>query len=93
MISRERFQSLQRVIQEAAEAGAEVSGGEERTHGYLENGAYFTPTLVGSVAPHMSIAREERRFSRYPDDLMTHHTFSLCSHCCVDELRDYSRGH
>ena len=86
MISRERFQSLQRVIQEAAEGGAKVIGGTECTHGYLENGAYFTPTLVGLAAPHMSIAREERRLSYHPNDLTADQTLSLCSHCCVDEL-------
>jgi len=86
MISRERFPGLQRIIREAAETGANVLGGDERTHGYLENGAYFTPTLVGPAAPHMSIAREERRLFSHSDDLMTDHTFSLCSHCCIDEL-------
>ncbi|KAF8061623.1 Aldehyde/histidinol dehydrogenase [Lyophyllum atratum] len=50
MISRERFQALERIIQDAEEAGANIEGG---------NGAYFTPTLVGPVDPSMDIAQQE----------------------------------
>lgn len=59
MISRERFPGLERIIREAEEAGANVLGGNQYHHVYLENGSYFTPTLVGPVDPEMSIAKEE----------------------------------
>lgn len=60
MISRERFPGLERIIQDAEEAGANVIGGTAYSHVYLEQGAYFTPTLVGPVYPSMEIAQSER---------------------------------
>ncbi|KAG5647167.1 hypothetical protein DXG03_001122 [Asterophora parasitica] len=59
MISRERFQGLERIIRDAEEGGAIVEGGVQYNHIYLENGAYFTPTLVGAVHSTMDIAQQE----------------------------------
>ncbi|KAF5386922.1 hypothetical protein D9615_001926 [Tricholomella constricta] len=59
MISRERFQGLERIIRDAEEAGANIVNGTAYNHVYLENGAYFTPTLVGPVDPSMDIAQQE----------------------------------
>lgn len=60
MISRERFAGLENIIRGAEEAGANVQGGVAYEHVYLENGAYFTPTLVGPVESTMEIAQLER---------------------------------
>ncbi|KAJ6500530.1 meiotic sister-chromatid recombination aldehyde dehydrogenase [Mycena sanguinolenta] len=59
MISRERFESLSAVIQEAADAGAEVHGGGQYNNVYQDKGYYFQPTIVGAVTPDMRVAREE----------------------------------
>ncbi|KAJ6606472.1 Aldehyde/histidinol dehydrogenase [Mycena vulgaris] len=59
MISRDRFESLKNVIEEAHAAGADVVGGKAYPHVYLEKGCYFQPTVVGPVLPDMRIAREE----------------------------------
>ncbi|KAG5639503.1 hypothetical protein H0H81_000648 [Sphagnurus paluster] len=59
MISRERFQGLERIIRDAEEDGANVEGGVTYSHGYLKNGAYFTPTLVGPVDTSMEISQLE----------------------------------
>ncbi|KAG6840187.1 hypothetical protein C0991_008351 [Blastosporella zonata] len=59
MISRERFRGLERVIQDAEEAGARVLNGTTYNHTYLENGAFFSPTLVGPVDTSMAVAKQE----------------------------------
>ncbi|KAG6810295.1 hypothetical protein H0H92_012519 [Tricholoma furcatifolium] len=59
MISSERFQGIQQVIKDAEEEGAKVIGGTAYNHVYLENGAFFTPTLVGPVTQDQAIARQE----------------------------------
>ncbi|KAJ7090302.1 Aldehyde/histidinol dehydrogenase [Mycena belliarum] len=59
MISRERFESLAHLIQEAEDAGSDVHGGKQYQHVYQEKGYYFQPSIVGPVTPDMRIAREE----------------------------------
>jgi len=64
MISRERFQTLQDIINEAASHGARVElGGGPRVHPYLVNGAFFEPTVIGEVNRNMDIAQVEREFA------------------------------
>ena len=63
MISRDRFQRLQDLIQDAASRGAQVDlGGGSRVHPYLTNGAFFEPTVIGEVQQDMDIAQHERGF-------------------------------
>lgn len=62
MISGDRFRSLEKVLNDATESGANVEGGVQYNHAYLENGCYFTPTLVGPVDPTMEIAQVECMF-------------------------------
>ncbi|KAJ7702278.1 meiotic sister-chromatid recombination aldehyde dehydrogenase [Mycena rosella] len=59
MISRERFESLANVIEEAHTAGSDVTGGAQYSHVYQEKGYYFQPTIVGPVTSDMRIAKEE----------------------------------
>ncbi|KAG5732734.1 putative aldehyde dehydrogenase-like protein [Termitomyces sp. T112] len=59
MISSERFRGLERIIQDAGEEGAHVLNGTPYNHAYMENGAYFSPTLVGPVDTGMEIAKQE----------------------------------
>jgi len=63
MISRERFESLANIIQEANDAGADVHGGPhagaQYPHVYQDKGYYFQPTIVGPVKSDMRIAQEE----------------------------------
>ncbi|CAK5279454.1 unnamed protein product [Mycena citricolor] len=59
MISRERFRSLEMVIEEAREGGAHVLGGGEYHHPVNVHGFYFQATVVGPVTPDMRIANEE----------------------------------
>ncbi|KAJ7168193.1 Aldehyde/histidinol dehydrogenase [Mycena crocata] len=60
MISRERFESLSNVIQEAHDAGADVhGGGAQYDHVYQDKGYYFQPTIVGPITRDMRIAQEE----------------------------------
>jgi hypothetical protein len=63
MISRERFQRLQDLVDEAAARGARVDlGGRPRVHPYLTHGAFFEPTVIGEVQRDMDIAQHEREF-------------------------------
>ena len=63
MISRDRFQRLQDLIEDAVNRGARVDlGGGPRNHPYLTNGAYFEPTVIGDVQQDMDIAQHEREF-------------------------------
>jgi len=60
MISRERFQTLQDLVDDAAARGARVDlGGRPRVHPYLTHGAFFEPTVIGEVQRDMDIARHE----------------------------------
>ncbi|KZV70980.1 Aldedh-domain-containing protein [Peniophora sp. CONT] len=60
MVSAARFQHLEDIIDEARQQGAKVEqGGARLRHPYLENGAYFAPTVIGEVGPEMKIAQEE----------------------------------
>jgi acyl-CoA reductase-like NAD-dependent aldehyde dehydrogenase len=60
MISGDRFEALERIIEAANEDGANVEGGKVYKHSYLNNGYYFQPTIVGPVYSTMDIAKEER---------------------------------
>lgn len=71
MIDGRRFGGLQKVIDEAADLGCQVEGvgespGKEYKHPHLDNGYYFTPTIVGSVTKEMEIANVECTFFHYP---------------------------
>ena len=60
MISSTRFNELERILTDAVEEGASVTvGGTRWRHAYLEEGAYFGPTIVGDVEPNMEIAQTE----------------------------------
>ncbi|KAG8934944.1 Meiotic Sister-Chromatid recombination aldehyde dehydrogenase [Tulasnella sp. 418] len=60
MISDARFAELERLVKAAEHDGAQVvTGGERWTHAYLEEGAYFPPTLIGHVNENMEIAQTE----------------------------------
>ena len=66
MVSAARFQRLEDIIDEARQQGAKVEqGGARLRHPYLENGAYFAPTVIGEVNPEMKIAQEERAFNGF----------------------------
>ena len=59
MINADRFRGLEKVIHDAEEGGAQVIGGRQYDHVYLENGYFFAPTLVGPVTKDMEIANIE----------------------------------
>jgi acyl-CoA reductase-like NAD-dependent aldehyde dehydrogenase len=60
MISRERFQNLQDIVEAAERQGAHVEmGGRPRVHPYLTNGAFFEPTVIGEVQRDMDIVKQE----------------------------------
>lgn len=60
MISKDRFSELERVISEAVKEGATLHvGGTAFRHAYLEEGSYFTPTVIGDVHQGMEIANKE----------------------------------
>ncbi|TEB36199.1 meiotic sister-chromatid recombination aldehyde dehydrogenase [Coprinellus micaceus] len=59
MINADRFRGLEKVLHDAEEAGAQIVGGKEYSHVYLENGYYFSPTIVGNVDETMEIAQQE----------------------------------
>lgn len=66
MISADRFPELERVLQEAAAEGANITvGGNRWRHAYLEEGAYFGGTIVGDVDPTSEIAQTERASLRF----------------------------
>ena len=63
MISRERFQSLQdRIAAAVAQGGRVELGGVPVSHVYLNNGAFFEPTIIGEVRRDMDIAQQECEF-------------------------------
>ncbi|EJD37102.1 Aldedh-domain-containing protein [Auricularia subglabra TFB-10046 SS5] len=60
MISADRFSELEQIIRDAVEDGAElVAGGERWRHAYLEQGAYFQPTVLAGVGQGMEVAQQE----------------------------------
>ncbi|KAF8506648.1 Aldedh-domain-containing protein [Russula emetica] len=60
MISHERFQNLQDIVEAADRQGAHVElGGRRRDHPYLTNGAFFEPTVIGEVQRDMDIVKQE----------------------------------
>ncbi|KAI0308256.1 Aldedh-domain-containing protein [Multifurca ochricompacta] len=60
MISRDRFQTLQDRVEAAEARGARVElGGRPHSHPYLNNGAFFEPTVIGEVRQDMDIAQHE----------------------------------
>ncbi|KAH8833937.1 meiotic sister-chromatid recombination aldehyde dehydrogenase [Flagelloscypha sp. PMI_526] len=59
MINTDRFGTLQRLLRDANQEGADYIGGEQYNHVYLEHGTFFAPTIVGPVRSHMEIAQEE----------------------------------
>ena len=60
MISYERFQHLQDMVEAAGRQGAHVEmGGRRRDHPYLTNGAFFEPTVIGEVQRDMDIVQTE----------------------------------
>ena len=64
MINSDRFNDLERVLSTAENHGAVIDqGGKRWKHPYLENGAYFTATVVGNVDPQSELAQRERAYS------------------------------
>ena len=60
MISADRFGELERVVDEAIREGADlVVGGSAWKHAYLEDGSFFSPTVLGDVHQGMEIAQKE----------------------------------
>ncbi|KAH8120042.1 meiotic sister-chromatid recombination aldehyde dehydrogenase [Phellopilus nigrolimitatus] len=60
MVSNDRFDELERTINEAVEDGAQLTvGGTRWKHAYLEGGAYFGATVIGDVHQGMEIAQKE----------------------------------
>lgn len=63
MISADRFPAIERLIEEAEEAGARVIGGRRFDHPIHTQGYYFQPTVVGHLndASQTEIAQDECR--------------------------------
>jgi acyl-CoA reductase-like NAD-dependent aldehyde dehydrogenase len=63
MICGDRFRAIERLIEEAEDAGARVVGGHEYKHPIHDQGYYFLPTIVGHIndGPRTEIAQNERR--------------------------------
>ncbi|OCH89541.1 meiotic sister-chromatid recombination aldehyde dehydrogenase [Obba rivulosa] len=60
MISPDRFDDLERVINDAEDHGAVFEvGGHRYEHQWLEHGSYFLPTVIGNVDPRAEIAQRE----------------------------------
>ena len=63
MISRDRFEELERLLNDAAQEGAEVMlGGHGWRHPYVEEGMFFAPTVVARVAPTTELAQTESKY-------------------------------
>jgi acyl-CoA reductase-like NAD-dependent aldehyde dehydrogenase len=63
MICGDRFRAIERLIEEAADAGARVVGGHEYKHPIHDEGYYFQPTVVAHIndASQTEIAQNECR--------------------------------
>lgn len=59
IISRQQWQTVDRMVREARDQGARITAGGGHPGGALEAGFFFAPTLVEAVRPEMAIAREE----------------------------------
>lgn len=66
MVNHDRFTDLERVLESAENHGATIDvGGRRWKHPYLENGAYFSPTVVGNVDPDSELAQRESESDFY----------------------------
>lgn len=93
MISRDRFEDIKRVVDVAADEGANVEqGGAPYPHPYLEAGSYFAPTVVGRANPDSELMQRESTLVslQWPSQLIT--LLSVRTDCCLDSLRDSRRG-
>lgn len=92
MINDDRFETLERLIRDAEDQGAElICGGARWRHPYVENGSYFQPTLLGNVQHTMEIAQQEGIYLVYVDILAKPNPFtalsSICSNHAGDEIQ------
>lgn len=62
MISDNRFDAIEALIQQAEEDGAKVVNGKRYHHVYHDQGTYFLPTLVGLTKNSGAIAQHERMY-------------------------------
>lgn len=62
MISDNRFDAIETLIQQAEEDGAKVVNGKRYHHVYHDQGTYFLPTLVGLTKNSGAIAQHERMY-------------------------------
>jgi len=68
MISNQRFRTLEKLISDAEEAGANVDvGGKQWHNAYLPGGAYFDGTVVGDATPEMEISQTECKSMNFVD--------------------------
>ena len=94
MISRDRFEELERLLHDATQEGAAVVfGGHGWRHPYVEEGMYFAPTVVASVTPTMELAQTESKYMSVSIPL-TSPKFpgSIRSYRLHYALRIYGRG-
>ena len=59
IISRQQWQTVDRMVREAAGDGARIRAGGGHPGGVHERGFFYTPTLLDAVRPEMAIARDE----------------------------------
>ena len=59
IISRQQWQTVDRMVREAAGEGARIAAGGGHPGGVLGAGFYYAPTLIEAVRPEMAIAQEE----------------------------------
>ncbi len=59
IISRRQWQTVDRMVQDAAREGARITAGGGHPGGDLDPGFYYAPTLVDAVRPEMAIAQDE----------------------------------
>jgi acyl-CoA reductase-like NAD-dependent aldehyde dehydrogenase len=66
MISDQRFRTLEKLIADADDAGANVEvGGKQWRNAYLPDGVYFDGTVVGDATPEMEISQTERKSTKF----------------------------
>ena len=94
MISRDRFEELERLIHDAEQEGAGiVLGGQGWRHPYVEEGMYFAPTVVAGVAPTMELAQTESEYIPVPMILiLPNFSGSVRSYRLHNALRVCGRG-